>query len=553
MADTIKEFLVGLGFSVDQSSQAKFEKALKSAEKSALALGAAIAAAAAAISAAVVKMSSDFDNLYWQSQKLGSSAESIKSLGYAFSQLGSNVGEANAALNSVANFTFVNGRGATGFLTRIGVDPQHIGHAAETMKDLEVIFRRMVAEDPVNGTARATSFAGAIGISPDQLRVMLRGTEEYEKQYKQIVDRVGKAWGVSFGDMTDDSNNFMTQLRLMKAELDLNLSAALYKLLPILEKVVTKAVDWLEKAANDGTFDKFADNLSHVTDTISGLVDKVDLLIRRGAVLMGVFMGMRAGATFGPWGAVIGAIAGGIAGHEGANWLLDNGSAPANSAPNLPMGQAPSDGKWHALPTYSGPGFGVTPAQKPAQNADPSSGRVPTGGTRANRNNNPGNLEAIHNGKINPWVASLAGYKGHDGRFAVFDTPKAGYEAQVRLLHNYISKGINTVASIISKYAPKGENNTGAYIAKVSAQLGVSPFQRISHGDVERLALIQDKIEGFNVARLGVNGANGGNTVNQTNTWHVTGDNPQENARLFAGQQHIANQRLFANLTPSAQ
>ncbi len=98
------------------------------------------------------------------------------------------------------------------------------------------------------------------------------------------------------------------------------------------------------------------------------------------------------------------------------------------------------------------------------------------GGSRGIRNNNPGNIEygAFTKGK---------GAIGSDGRFAKFSTPEAGISAMSDLLRSYGSRGINTVGSIVSKYAPGHENNTAAYIESVSKKLGVSGTATLDMND----------------------------------------------------------------------
>jgi len=88
---------------------------------------------------------------------------------------------------------------------------------------------------------------------------------------------------------------------------------------------------------------------------------------------------------------------------------------------------------------------------------------------RGIRNNNPGN---IRDTKGDTWE----GQAGTDGAFAIFSAPEFGLRALAKLLNNYERlHGINTVKGIISRYAPSNENNTAAYIASVSAALGIDP------------------------------------------------------------------------------
>lgn len=94
---------------------------------------------------------------------------------------------------------------------------------------------------------------------------------------------------------------------------------------------------------------------------------------------------------------------------------------------------------------------------------------------RGIRNNNPGNIEAG-----DQWVGLAAPEEMTDAqreeqRFAVFRAPEWGIRAMVRLLLKYKSYGLNTVAGIIGRWAPPGENATGAYAAAVAAEMGVEP------------------------------------------------------------------------------
>lgn len=102
--------------------------------------------------------------------------------------------------------------------------------------------------------------------------------------------------------------------------------------------------------------------------------------------------------------------------------------------------------------------------------------RAPAGAARGVRNNNPGNIEAS--------ATQWQGQTGSDGRFATFDTPEAGIRALGRNLLAYQERhGLNTVQGIVNRWAPPGENNTGAYIAVVAKAVGVSPADRLNLRD----------------------------------------------------------------------
>lgn len=101
--------------------------------------------------------------------------------------------------------------------------------------------------------------------------------------------------------------------------------------------------------------------------------------------------------------------------------------------------------------------------------------------TRADRNNNPGNIEDGAFARRQP------GYAGGDGRFARFASADHGFAAMQTLLGGYLRRGKNTLSEIIGTWAPSSENDVGAYVAHVSKLTGIKPGQRVG---AEHLAVI---------------------------------------------------------------
>lgn len=87
------------------------------------------------------------------------------------------------------------------------------------------------------------------------------------------------------------------------------------------------------------------------------------------------------------------------------------------------------------------------------------------------RNNNPGNLREAPN--------TSGTVLTQNGPFARFSSSDDGLAALSRQLMLYGDRGKNTLTDVISTYAPKGENNTQAYITDVSRKTGFSPDQKI--------------------------------------------------------------------------
>ena len=91
---------------------------------------------------------------------------------------------------------------------------------------------------------------------------------------------------------------------------------------------------------------------------------------------------------------------------------------------------------------------------------------------RGIRNKNPGNIRLSGD----DWQGLSA--LQTDPAFFQFSEMRYGVRALAKLLLNYQSKyGLNTVAGIISRYAPDSENNTHAYIQSVSRDMQIDPYE----------------------------------------------------------------------------
>jgi len=78
-----------------------------------------------------------------------------------------------------------------------------------------------------------------------------------------------------------------------------------------------------------------------------------------------------------------------------------------------------------------------------------------------------------------PW-RGMSKDQSADARFIVFDSPVWGIRAACEILINYqLRHGLHTVQTIINRWAPPVENDTGAYIVAVAKALSVAPNDAI--------------------------------------------------------------------------
>lgn len=108
-------------------------------------------------------------------------------------------------------------------------------------------------------------------------------------------------------------------------------------------------------------------------------------------------------------------------------------------------------------------------------------------------NNNPGDLR---------YAGQAGATRGANG-FAAFPTMQAGIVAANRQLDLYAKRGVNTIASIVSKWAPVSENDTSGYIAQVEKQLGKGRNAQLTAADRQKLLQAIFKREGVNKVSSG--------------------------------------------------
>lgn len=119
------------------------------------------------------------------------------------------------------------------------------------------------------------------------------------------------------------------------------------------------------------------------------------------------------------------------------------------------------------------------------------------GGTRAWRNNNPGNIRMSE-------FSKRMGAIGSAGGFAVFPNEQTGSNAVKQLLRskNYQNK---TIAGAISRYAPPSENNTAAYNNSIARLTGLDinrSMSTLTEQELDNVVNAIRQIEGWKPGKI---------------------------------------------------
>lgn len=536
--DTIKEFLVKLGFSVDQSGQKKFVDGVIGATLKVAELGIAVKTASAAVVASVTVIASQMESLYFASQRTGAAVANIQALGFAAAQMGSTADAARGSLENLARF-MRNSPGATGLIQSLGVQTQGANGQLRDTTEILADLGKQFANMPYY---RANAYAQALGIDEKTLMALRQGLGQFGDDYRDMLAKAG----LNSQQAAESSHEFMNQVRSLGAafvilsqkvatSLTGKLSGDIKRFRETLVDNFGRISDIVEKIANGILF--LADVIStlglramqivgSIIDWFGSLDDGTKKLIEGVGALLVAWKLLNAGFLATPLGRL---VALGVAilslyddfkvWKEGGKSLIDW----SRWLPDIELAQrllkvmgdqwkelgeiisAVVDRRWgdlgkHAVNfaklaiggwkdvynTIKGQIQGLPSLNTPIgeQPAKPYSllggGSGPTGGNpndpRGIRNNNPGNLNYVGQ-------AGATKEAGPNGRFAVFQTAEEGLQALANQLRRYGSRGINSVRAIISKFAPSSENNTQAYINSVSKGLGIGSDSALDLND----------------------------------------------------------------------
>ncbi|WP_158780596.1 hypothetical protein [Pantoea sp. BAV 3049] len=263
-AETIKDFLVSLGFQVDEAGYRKFESVLTGTTAQAIKMGAAVEAAALSVVAYTAKIASGLDNLYWASQRTGATVKGIQAIGYAASQAGGSAEAARGSLESLSRF-MRNSPGAEGFLNRLGVQTRD---ASGNMRDMASIFTGVGQKLNNMPYYRANQYAQMLGIDEGTLMAMRRGLGQFSTQYTQMA----KAIGYNADTAAVSSSKFMTSLRSFGQMAGM----ARDKIGSNLAEGLTGALDKLRKQV----LDNFPKIEGAITSGVRGLLRLADIIGR---------------------------------------------------------------------------------------------------------------------------------------------------------------------------------------------------------------------------------------------------------------------------------
>ena len=455
MSSVLAGFLVRLGFVVDKDEQAKFQASIDYAGKRMKEIAMRGAAMGTAFSAAFAKSTQETNRFYNLTNQVGGSVRGLNNVASAIAKVGGNADEARSNIQEFANkLTFIPGM-ADYVKNLTGID---VRDASGQLREYSDIFLDLRARWEKMGDAAGRAEASVLGLGGAYASIMkkdfsaeLKKTNEQQGELADMVDKsadsvhrlaneFSRTWEIisigsqaAFGMLTD--------------------SLGLDKVAEKFNKTLSQELPaWIQTEKN------IWDQSHGVGDYLKNFFFKADEFQDAERYKRHLMDDEQVQAFLRKK-------------YTKQKSVLDDEAEEGVSI----VDDFDKKGFEEELARYRAAGS-KAPA-KPAQTEPPPApGRM----SRGLRNNNPGNIRPVSRNQAN------------DGAFTIYRTPEEGWGALGKQLKAYANAGLDNVASIISKYAPSSENNTGAYIQSVTA--GMSKRLGSDVGALTRLDLSDPRV-----------------------------------------------------------
>ncbi|WP_407733289.1 phage tail tip lysozyme [Pseudomonas citronellolis] len=237
-SDVIKEFLVGLGFKVDEKGLKTFTGGIDNATKAVTKLVTTLAGASLTVAAGVSAFASNLESLYYAAQRTGAAADSLKAADYAARDLGASAAEVRGSLEGMARFLRDN-PGGEGFLQSLGVQTRDARGNIKDTADILVGLGQRLRSMP---WYQAKQYASILGVDENTLRAIMNG--EFGRKLEENRKKLA---GAGLNQATRDAHQFMMELRGIGLQFEALGTQVQAELMHRLGPELAKFSDWFEK------------------------------------------------------------------------------------------------------------------------------------------------------------------------------------------------------------------------------------------------------------------------------------------------------------------
>lgn len=531
MSDVMREYLIALGFKVDDASYKKFKGAIATTAKEVAGLGSVTVSTATAIALSVEQVAREFEGLAYLSQRTKASVNDLKSYSFGMKQIGIETGQSQAALESFVAAQRLN-PGIKGFVGLGG------GTGKDPIEQLTNFVERQKKLYGESGYYVAAMNAELAGI-PEATFLQIWNNLPKLRAAQAEMSRMRQDAGLSGKEFTEQSVAFANAWDHLLGSIGLGKERIAKDLIePVTQGV--KTIDELVQTFNraDLASNGWLGSIVGITSALGGTSAALALLLRMIGIkgVVGAGLGLAGRGALGLIGGSAGAAA--IAGYYG---LGLNGST-AGKEDDEPLSK-----EYRAK---HGSGSARAGSQE-AQRAATIAYFEQQGWSRAAATGIASNISS--ESKFNPAAVGDSGSafglaQWHEDRQAAFkawsgkDIRSSSFEEQLAFIQHELTQG-NDAGARRAGQKLRGTNN--AYDAGAIFS-GLYERPADTYGEAHRRG--QQAASWYDVPLTPAGGGGANVTIHQKTDIHVPTSDPAAAGSAVAGEQSRVNGDLVRNL-----
>lgn len=267
---TIRTFLVRLGFQTNTQQQQQFTSAMRNATAQGVLLADTLEAAARKVIDFARSIAEGMENMYFASQRTGVTVANLKALDFAFSNIGLGSQQATQSIEALAA-SFNKTPGMETFVNQL----VGAGHESETLEEKLIRLGKRWQSMWGDRATRAQAIAEGLtipGFDQKTITQLATNVDELEKQRQKSLEVTHRLWS-NQEEAAKKSHEFMSNIRETSM---------------VIEQVTIKVGELLMQRLNPAmkSFNEYL--LSHTGDIADGIIKVFTALDKVGQIILKV-------------------------------------------------------------------------------------------------------------------------------------------------------------------------------------------------------------------------------------------------------------------------
>ena len=245
--NVLKSYQIGLGFQFDEAALRKFHEGIARVHTSVKNFSLSMVGLAVAVEESVRRTANSYTELFYLAEKTGTSAQNLKSLGYAFTQIGLQANQAGQALAGIAS-AFRDDPGVENYLKGVIGDFQG---AEGALKAIAKRYKEILAMPASEGRANLErQFRDIIRenarIDPEMARQQALHFEEMGKRQLE-AQKIYRKFNLDIDEATGRSKKATEEWNKTWLYIGAGFDKLIVTVMPTVSRLFERFADWMEK------------------------------------------------------------------------------------------------------------------------------------------------------------------------------------------------------------------------------------------------------------------------------------------------------------------